>query len=354
MKSFVYDALPSRIVFGKGAIESVGDEMTRLDCKRAIVLSTHEQQAAARQLASQLGTFAVGLFPHAVMHTPVEVTDLALRVVEELRADCVISLGGGSTIGLGKAIALRTDLPQIAIPTTYAGSEATPILGETELGVKRTQRTLKVLPEVVIYDVNLTLTLPQGLSTTSGINAIAHAVEALYAKDANPIISALAVQGIASLAKALPVIAEDAANEEARASALFGAWACGTCLGSVGMSLHHKLCHVLGGTFDLPHSETHTIVLPHALAYNASAVPEAMTRLQEALETPEPAAYLFDLAWRLGAPVALHQMGMLEQSLPRAVDLAVSSPYWNPRPVERTAIAALLADAFHGRRPRTA
>lgn len=354
MKSFVYEALPSRVVFGNGAIESVGDEVARLGCKRAIVLSTPEQQGSARKLASQLGTVAVGVFPHAIMHTPVEVTARALEAVNEVRADCLISLGGGSTIGLGKAIALRTDLPQIAIPTTYAGSEATPILGETEGGVKRTQRTFKVLPEVVIYDVSLTLTLPKGLSVTSGINAIAHAVEALYAKDANPVISALATQGITALAKALPTITEDAANEEARASALFGAWACGTCLGSVGMSLHHKLCHVLGGTFDLPHAETHTIVLPHALAYNASAVPEAMAILREALGTSEPAAFLFDLAARLGAPVALQQIGMLEQSLPRAVDIAVGFPYWNPRSIERKGIEAVLADAFHGRRPKAA
>ena len=187
-----------------------------------------------------------------------------------------MALGGGSTIGLAKAIALRTDLPQIAIPTTYAGSEMTPILGETKDGRKTTQKSMKVLPEVVIYDVDLTMTLPAGLSGTSGINAIAHAVEALYAEDANPIISVLAEQSIAALGRALPQIAADPSDREARSDAQYGAFLAGACLGSVGMALHHKLCHTLGGTFDLPHSETHTIVLPHALAYNAPAVPKAV------------------------------------------------------------------------------
>ena len=200
------------------------------------------------------------------MHTPTDVTERGLARARELDADCLVALGGGSTTGLGKAIALRTDLPQVAVPTTYAGSEATPILGETVGGRKTTLRSPKVLPEVIVYDVDLTLTLPASLSATSGINAIAHAVEALYAKEANPVVSMLATAGIAALARALPRIAADLRDLDARSDALYGAWACGTCLGSVGMALHHKLCHVLGGTFDLPHAETHAVVLPHAVA----------------------------------------------------------------------------------------
>ena len=182
-----------------------------------------------------------------------------------------MALGGGSTTGLGKAIALRTDLPQIVIPTTYAGSEATAIIGETKDGVKVTQRTLKVLPEVIVYDVDLNMTLPPALTATSGINAIAHAVEALYAQDQNPVTSLMAEEGIRALARALPVIVKEPGNVEARSDALYGAWLCGTCLNAVGMALHHKLCHTLGGSFDLPHAETHTVVLPHATAYNAAA-----------------------------------------------------------------------------------
>jgi maleylacetate reductase len=354
MRPFVYNALPARVVFGHGTISQVADEVGRLGCRRALILSTPQQQSDAERLASHLGDFAAGVFAGAVMHTPVEVTEQAMGLQRDLGADCTVALGGGSTIGLGKAIALRTDLPQIVIPTTYAGSEATPILGETEGGRKTTQRSLKVLPEVIVYDVDLTLTLPQGLTTTSGLNAIAHAVEALYAEDANPVISLLAEQAIAILAQALPRITQNPQDREARADALYGAWACGTCLGSVGMALHHKLCHVLGGSFGLPHAETHTVVLPYAVAFNAQAAPEVMARAARALGVTDAAQGLFELAGELGAPRSLSEIGMPEGRLDDAADFAVASPYWNPRPIERDVIRALLQDAYDGRPPRGA
>jgi len=188
----------------------------------------------------------------------------------------------------------------------------------------------------------------------SGINAIAHAVEALYAREANPVISNLAEQGIAALGRALPRIVSDPANRDARSDALFGAWACGSCLGTVGMSLHHKLCHVLGGTFDLPHAETHTVILPHAAAYNAAAAPLALGRVAHALGANDAAGALFDLAARHGALTSLRQLGMSESDLDKAADAALQSAYWNPRPVERGPIRALLDDAYHGRRPSRA
>jgi maleylacetate reductase len=352
MHAFLYSGLPSRVLFGFGTLDKVADEVRLLDCRRALVLSTAQQAAQAEDLATRLGQLSVGTFTQAAMHTPVAVTEQALDVLRQRQADCTVALGGGSTTGLGKAIALRTDLPQIVIPTTYAGSEATPILGETDRGRKTTQRTLKVLPEVIIYDVTLTLTLPSGLSVTSGMNAIAHAVEALYARDANPVISVLALEGIAALARALPTIVREPADGEARSDALYGAWLCGVCLGSVGMALHHKLCHVLGGSFDLPHAETHTVVLPHAVAYNESAAPQVLRRVAQLLGADSAADALFDLARRLGAPLALKDIGMPLDGIERAAELAVASPYPNPRPVEREGIRALLDDAFHGRRPR--
>lgn len=352
MRPFVYNALPARVVFGHGTISQVADEVSRLGCSRALILSAPQQQNDAERVASHLGDLAAGVFAGAVMHTPVEVTERAMGLRRDLGADCIVALGGGSTIGLGKAIALRTDLPQIVIPTTYAGSEATPILGETEGGRKTTQRSLKVLPEVIVYDVDLTLTLPPGLTATSGMNAIAHAVEALYAEDANPVIALLAEQAIAILARALLRIARDPQDREARADALYGAWACGTCLGSVGMALHHKLCHVLGGSFGLPHAETHTVVLPHAVAFNAPAAPEAMARVARALGVTEAAQGLFELGGDLGAPRSLSEIGMPEAGLDHAADLAIASPYWNPRPIERATMRALLQDAYEGRPPR--
>jgi maleylacetate reductase len=213
---------------------------------------------------------------------------------------------------------------------------------------------MNVLPEIIVYDVELTYVLPPALSLVSGINAIAHAVEALYAREANPVISSLAEQGIAALGRALPRIFADPAGRDAGSDALFGAWACGSCLGAVGMSLHHKLCHVLGGTFDLPHAETHTVILPHAAAYNAAAAPVALSRVARALGAHDAAGALFDLAERYGAPTSLRQLGMSESDLDKAADVALESAYWNPRPVERGPIRALLDDAYHGRRPSQA
>jgi alcohol dehydrogenase class IV len=300
-----------------------------------------------------LGDRAAGVFSGAAMHTPVEVTQVALDAARELGADGVIAIGGGSTIGLGKAIAVRTGLPQLAIPTTYAGSEMTPILGETEGGHKTTRSSPDILPETVIYDVELTLGLPAALSGTSGINAIAHAAEALYARDTNPIAQVMAEQAIAALSRALPAIAADPADRGARERALYGAWLCGMCLGSVGMALHHKLCHVLGGAFQLPHAETHTVVLPHAIAYNAAAAPCAMARIAQALGTAgiSAARGLYDLAGAVGAERSLAALGMPAGGLDRAADLAVANPYWNPRPLERAAIRDLLERAFAGAPP---
>ena len=353
MQSFVYEALPARVVFGSGTVAQLRAEAERLGVRRILVLSTPGRgEAQARDIAALLGDLAVGVHAGAVMHTPVVATETALQVVRKLGADAVVAVGGGSTTGLGKAIALRTDLPQIVLPTTYAGSEMTPILGETKDGVKTTQRTPKVLPEVVIYDVDLTLGLPAAIAATSGMNAMAHAVEALYARDRNPVTSLMAEEGIRSLAQALPGIADDPQDRAARCDALYGAWLCGTCLGSVGMALHHKLCHVLGGTFDLPHAETHTIVLPHAVAYNASAAPEAMNRIARAIGAENAAQGLFELARRLGTKLALRDIGMPAKGIEQAAKAAMAAPYWNPRPLDEGALRDLLTRAWNGDPPQ--
>ena len=203
------------------------------------------------------------------MHTPIEITELGIAAVHETHADGLIAFGGGSTTGLAKAIALRTDLPQLILPTTYAGSEMTNALGETSEGKKTVIRSPKVQPECVIYDVDLTFTLPPRMSATSGMNAIAHAVEGLYAENSNPIVSLLALEAVRSLVEGLPAVVSQPQDRTARAQALYGAWLCGTVLGSVSMALHHKLCHVLGGSFGLPHADIHAVILPHAVSFNA-------------------------------------------------------------------------------------
>jgi alcohol dehydrogenase class IV len=351
MHDFTYTGLPARVVFGQGTLARLPEEVDRLGLKRVLVLATPQQEAEAQALAAQLGDRAAGVFAGAVMHTPVEVSDRAVAMVRELGVDGTVAVGGGSTIGLGKAIALRTDLPQIAVPTTYAGSEMTTILGETAGGEKRTLRSLKVLPEVVIYDVELTLGLPPALSATSGLNAIAHAVEALYAPDGNPVVSLMAEEAIGALARGLPRVMAAPRDAEARSDALYGAWLCGAALGAVAMGLHHKLCHVLGGSFGLPHAETHAIVLPHAAAYNAAGAPEAMRRVARALRTDGAAAGLHELAKRIDAPLALRELGLKESELDRAAEIASRDSYPNPQPIEREAIRRLLGNAWAGVAP---
>ena len=353
MQSFNFTSLPSRVIFGDGSLAQVHKEIEWLGAKRALILCTPEQKALAEKVSELLGPCSVGIFDHAVMHVPIETAEQARQMASQLGADCAVAVGGGSTTGLGKAIALVSNLPILAIPTTYAGSEMTPIYGITESGVKKTGRDPRVLPKSVIYDPLLTVGLPVGLSITSGINAIAHAAEGLYAHDGNPIMNLLAEEGIAALGRALPQIKKDAQNIEARSDALYGAWLCGSVLGHVGMSLHHKLCHTLGGTFNLPHAETHTIVLPHALAYNASHAPRAMKSIANALGAQDAPQAVFNLALSNGAPVALKDLGMVENDLDRVCQLAMQNQYPNPRPLEQVALRQLLQNAFEGKPPQS-
>src|SRR5690348_13786537 len=241
MLSFVYQILPSRVVFGAGCLEKLPDEIQKLGATKALVLSSPEQRESGTELLKRLGARAAGLFDRAVMHVPIETAEAARDEARRLQADCCVAIGGGSTTGLAKAIALVSDLPILAIPTTYAGSEMTPIWGLTEGGRKTTGRDPRVLPKTVLYDPCLTVSMPPRLSATSGMNSIAHCVEALYAQEANPIISMIAEDGIRALAQSLPAVVKEPGNLEARAKALYGAWLGGISLGTVGMALHHKL-----------------------------------------------------------------------------------------------------------------
>jgi maleylacetate reductase len=351
LNDFVYTAPAARVIFGAGSLAHLPREIELLGARKALVLCTPEQTAEAERVAAAIGTHAAGVFARAVMHVPIETAREARAEARRLGADCAVAIGGGSTTGLGKAIALDSGLPILAIPTTYAGSEMTPIYGITEAGLKRTGKDARVLPRTVIYDPTLTLSLPIGLTVTSGMNAIAHAAEGLYAQDGNPIMDLMAEEGISAMAAALPLLKRDPIDLDARSQALYAAWLCGTVLGNVGMALHHKLCHTLGGSFDLPHAEVHTVVLPHAIAFNARAIPSAIARMRRALRSETPAAALYDLARGNGAPCSLRELGMLQADLDRAADIAVSNPYWNPRPIERAGIRELLQHAWDGSRP---
>ncbi len=351
MQDFVYSAHAARVVFGAGSLNHLEREIGLLGAQRALVLATPEQAAQAEDLARRLGSRCAGVFARAVMHVPIETARLAREEARRVGADCAVAIGGGSTTGLGKAIALESALPILAIPTTYAGSEMTTIYGITEGGQKKTGRDARVLPKTVLYDPELTLSLPAALSATSGMNAIAHAVEALYAVDANPIISMMSEEGVRALALGLPAVVANPADIEARSLCLYGAWLCGMALNGTSMALHHKLCHTLGGSFNLPHAEVHTVVLPHATAYNAKAAPEAMARVARALGAASAAQGLYELEGKLGTPRALKDIGMPESGLDQAADLAAANPYANPVPIRREAIRQLLDNAFHGRAP---
>jgi maleylacetate reductase len=351
-RSFTYQALPMRVVFGAGVLAKLPDEVAALGLSRVLVLCSPEQEETGQRVAAALGERCAGVLAEARMHVPVEVARRARDLADELGADGCVAVGGGSAVGLGKAIALEHDLPIIAVPTTYAGSEMTPVWGLTEGGEKRTGRDVRVLPRSVLYDPEMTLSLPARMSATSGMNAIAHAVEGLYAPDATPIISLMAEEGARALAAALPRVVADGSDLDARAEAQYGAWLCGAVLAATTMSLHHKLCHTLGGTLDLPHAQTHTVVLPHALAFNQPAAPGAVAALSRALGgVRDPARELWELAGRLGAPRSLAELGMAEADIPRIADLAVAKPYANPRPVTRDGVESLLRAAWAGAPP---
>lgn len=348
---FIYNGLPMRVVFGAGSLSQLPAELERLGGQRALLLSTPEQKESLQKVSKILGARCAGTYDKAAMHVPLDIAEDARRMARELGADCCVTVGGGSTTGLGKAIALTSAVPILAVPTTYAGSEMTPIYGITEGGAKKTGRDVRVLPKAVIYDPTLTLSLPPALSAASGMNAIAHAVEALYSHEGNPIISLMAEEGIRALALALPAIMKSPSDIGARSDALYGAWLCGVVLGSAGMALHHKLCHVLGGSFNLPHAETHSIILPHAVRYNHDAAPEAMARIERAIQAEDAAAGIYDLEKRLGLPMRLADVGMEEGDLERAARIATEAPYPNPRKVDYAAVLQLLRSAYLGHRP---
>ena len=353
MRAFTYEALPGRVVFGTGASrDNLAGEVRRLGSKRVLFVATEREKESVEELADSLGDRLAGRFTEVRPHVPVEVAERARDAAREAGADCLLSVGGGSTTGTAKAVALETGLPIIAVPTTYAGSEMTPVYGITSCQRKRTGTSPKVLPKTVIYDPALTVSLPPAITGPSAMNAIAHCVEAFYAPGANPIASLMAEEGIRTLASGVPTAVSDPEDLEGRAETLYGAYLAGAAFASVGGGIHHKICHVLGGAYDLPHAETHTVILPQAVAFNERAIPEVMGRVAHALGAEEAAAGLHDLARRVGAPTALKDIGMKEEDLDEAATLVLEeAPRDNPRPVDEAGIRQLLEDAYTGRRP---
>jgi maleylacetate reductase len=346
---FVHEPSPVRVLFGEGTIAQAEGELERLGIHRVLILCGEDQLAEAETVSTSFGTRQAHILASAVAHVPVEVAREAVETASAVSADGLLAIGGGSSIGLAKAVALETGLPVLALPTTYAGSEMTSIWGLTENGQKRTGREKKVRPSSVIYDVALTRSLPLGLSATSGLNAIAHCVEALYAPDGNPIIALQAEEGIAALADGLPRLSD--ADGDARAKCLYGAWLAGIALDSTSMGLHHKICHTLGGSWNLPHAETHAAMLPYTAAYNAAAAPQAMERVARALGANSAVEGLWNLGRQLEVPASLREIGLPEEAIAQTAAMAVANPYPNPCPVARDRVEAMLRFAWEGAPP---
>jgi maleylacetate reductase len=355
VRAFVHEALPGRVVFGIDAVLQVVPEVMALGAGRVLLIADGAAQPVADLLADQLGSQLAARVSEVRQHVPEELVTATQSVVVATSPDAIVTIGGGSATGLGKAVAIETGIPLVVVPTTFAGSEMTPVYGITGEH-KQTGRDLRALPCVVIYDPKLTMTLPKEVIGPSGLNAIAHCVEALYAPGTNPIGDLYAVEGVRILARALPAILDEPDDLEARGDALFGAHLAGKAFAVAGSALHHKLCHVLGGTFRLVHGEVNSVVLPHATSFNAPAVPDAMARITEALggslDGSAAAGLLFDLALRLGAPTSLDAIGMPADGLDFAAERAVAEVgAANPRSVDRASMRSLLQDAFDGRRP---
>ncbi len=356
MVNFIHDVLAARIVFGADSILQVVDEVERLNATSVMLVSGGPEAIYADQVSQLLGGLVTSRFTDVVMHIPVDVAAKAIDQAKSHSTELLLAVGGGSSIGMAKAVAKELHIPILAIPTTYAGSEMTPIWGLTEKNRKTTGRDRAVLPVSVIYDPNTTLSLPVDISMASGMNALAHLIEAMYAPDVSPISTMQAKAGITALARALPAILADPQNIDARSEAMYGSCLAGWALGTNTMGVHHKICHTLGGTFNLPHAQTHSAVISYSTSYNELHAPAAMANILDSLrasgiEADSAGAGVWQLATLIEAPTCLADLGFTENQVPECVEIVVSANPANPRPVEANGVRALLQAALKGKTP---
>jgi len=352
--TFEHTTLGQRVLFGAGQVaEHLAAEVARLGAERVMVISSASETSTAEEVTRRI---AVTVHHRDVApHVPVEKANAARSIAIEYGIDVLVSVGGGSTTGLAKAVAMVTGIPIITVPTTYSGSEATNVWGLTEQSRKTTGVDDKVLPTTVIYDANLTLSLPAELSAASGMNALAHCIDAMWGPRADPINRALASEGIRALAAGLPAVNADPRGLPGREQVLYGAYLAGVAFASAGSGLHHKICHVLGGAYDLPHAQTHAIVLPHVLAFNAPGAPDLENRIATAFGSDSAVTGLGALYAELHAPTALRDYGLTLNNIPEAVELILPViPPSNPRPVTADDLSTLLRAAHDGNPPAVA
>jgi maleylacetate reductase len=358
MNPFTYDQLPARVVFGAGRLAEVGEEVERLGGQRVMLISDWAAEAPAARVSAQLGARLALAWDEVAQHVPVELAERARQAATVAKIDCVVCIGGGSSTGLAKAIALSHGVPIVAVPTTYAGSEQTTVYGLTGGRRKETGKNAIVQPRAVVYDPELTVGLPPNVTGPSAFNALAHSVESLYAPGHNPITSVLALEGVTAIHDSLPQVMASPGDVEARGTLLYGAYLSGVALGTTSAALHHKICHVLGGRFNLVHADAHSVILPHATAFNESALPTEMGRLAAALGVPggDPAAALWDLAVASNVPTRLadlmgHDVLLKREDLAGAARAAAEEITDNPRPVTEADLLELLERAYEGVRP---
>lgn len=353
MEGFIHTGLPGRVVYGPGAVGSLGDEIGRLGAGRALICSTPGRRDAAEALAARFPGRIGGVCAEARTHVPTDVVAVGRAAAQRAEADSLVAYGGGSAIGLAKMIAHTAAIPIVAVPTTFSGSESTDIEGMLEDGVKRLHQSARMLPATVIYDPELVRALPSAVAVASGFNAMAHAVEAFYSPGANPFASLLAEEGLRTMARALERLAAEPRDLDGWGLGLRAAWLCGQPIVSAGIALHHKAAHVVGGSWGLPHAETHTALLPHSIAYNAAAAPAAMDRIGRALGAagPDAAGAMYDLMRRVEAPLALRDVGFPEAGIEEAVTMILAAPCANPRPLSAAPLRVMLTNAWRGSAP---
>lgn len=349
---FARTSLPGRIVFGDGAVTRLADELDQHALRQVMLITASHDAQLGEQGHKALGDRIKLHWDEVRQHVPRELAQRAISAARAAGADVLVTIGGGSTTGLGKAVAVATGLPLVVVPTTYAGSEMTPIYGLTSDNDKTTARDARALPRIVVYDPRLLTTLPADVVGPSGLNALAHCAEALWAANADPITDTIALDGARRLRQHLPA-AYATDDPAARGEVLIAACLAGTALGTVGTSLHHALCHLLGGMFNAPHAETHAIVLPYAVGYLQTAVPEAARRLAQVMDTSEHAlaASIWELGRSVGTPAGLRSVGIREDHLPALTEAALAKGLPSPRPLEYGDLYQALHAAWTGQPP---